>query len=65
MGTVAVQVTQDDNSGMGKVLRILAVDLPYVAVRDEQNQFTYSIDTRRTSLMELSHEFVTALGRTT
>lgn len=52
-----------NRSGMGDVLRILAVDLPYIAakVENESRILPYKIDTRQTILMELSEDYVKAL----
>lgn len=50
-----------DRSGMGNVHTVLAVDLPYVAMRREDSSFVHSYDTRRTTLMELSAEYVKAI----
>ena len=60
-----VTTTSHDRSGYGEVLIVLAIDLPYVAVRYEDeyesDRFVTKIDTRRTRLMELSDEYVLAM----
>jgi hypothetical protein len=55
-------VTRIDRSGMGEVLLILAINLPYIVVERRSNlNFRYTVDTRRTILMELSKEYIEAL----
>lgn len=55
-------VTRIDRSGMGEVLLILAINLPYIVVERCSNlNFRYTVDTRRTILMELSKEYIEAL----
>jgi hypothetical protein len=64
MGDVQT-ITHTDRSGMGDVHTVLSVELPYVVIRRESkyehSRFSHSIDTRRTTLMELSREYVEAL----
>ena len=54
-----------DRSGYGKIHTILAIDLPYIAVRRESpyetSRFEHEVDTRTTRLMELSKDYVLAL----
>lgn len=51
-----------DRSGMGEVLLVIAINLPYIVVeRCSDLNFRYTIDTRRTVLMELSKEYIEAL----
>lgn len=64
MGMTQTVVTQD-NSYKGDVLRVTAVDLPFIVTEQE---YGYShgpidLDTRRVSLMELSPAYVVASGR--
>jgi hypothetical protein len=58
-------MTHRDRSGYGEVLSVLAVELPYVVVRSESihahSRYNYKVDTRRTTLMELSNDYVSAL----
>lgn len=64
-GETVVTITHQDRSGMGDVLTVLSIELPYVVVRRECKAntmpFRYNIDTRRTSLMELKRDYVEAL----
>ena len=57
--------TTQDRCGYGDVLTVLVVELPYVVVRYENKYETSRLvvqkDTRRTSFMELSDEYVLAL----
>jgi hypothetical protein len=56
-------VVRMDRSGMGEVLLIVAINLPYIVVeRCSDLNFRYTIDTRRSILMELSKEYIEALN---
>ena len=55
-------VVKMDRSGMGEVLLVVAINLPYIVVERCSNlNFRYTVDTRRTILMELSKEYIEAL----
>lgn len=58
-------ITNTDRSGMGKVLKVLAVELPYVVLLEEHKhecgKFTSSYDTREHTFMELNSDYVKAL----
>ena len=58
-------VEDTDRSGYGDVLTILAINLPYVAVRHESpyalSRFNYAIDIRRTVLSQLSDDYAKSL----
>jgi hypothetical protein len=59
-------VIHTDYSWCGDVLKVLAVDLPYVAVQSINETWMASaiqLDTRRVKLMELSPEYVAATKR--
>lgn len=52
-----------DRSGMGEVLLVIAINLPYVVVeRCSDLNFRYTIDTRRSILMELNKDYIQALN---
>lgn len=52
-----------DNSGIGSVLKVLAVQLPFIAVCDATSSYpiNYTMDTRGVTLMELNEEMVSVL----
>jgi hypothetical protein len=57
-----------DNSYKGDVLKVAAIDLPFLIV-DRQSKYEFErnaikLDTRRVSLMELSPEYINAHSRT-
>ena len=58
-------IVNEDRSGMGDIHTILAIEIPYIVVRREGkyecSRFVYNVDTRRTTLMECSREYVEAL----
>lgn len=57
-------ITTIDRSGVGDVLTILAIELPFVVVRKEVQTgkgYITSMDTRRTIFMELKQDYVDAL----
>lgn len=58
-------ITIIDRSGMGEVHTVLAISLPFVIVRRESKhegqEFTTQIDTRRTTLIEISREYAESL----
>lgn len=52
-----------DRSGMGEVLLVIAINLPYIVVeRCSDLNFRYTIDTRRSILMELNKDYIQALN---
>jgi hypothetical protein len=65
LGTVQTATTID-RSGMGEVLLVIAINLPYIVVERCSNLNSIntrrSIDTRRSILMELSKEYIEALN---
>ena len=65
MEAKVVTTTNYDRSGCGDVLVVLAVDLPYIVVRYENeyknSRIVVQKDTRRTNFMELSDEYVLAM----
>lgn len=60
--TTSVKTFQD-KSYCGDVLEVLAVDLPYVVVKDlkSKDNYTAKLDTRECQLKELKQEYVDAL----
>ena len=55
-------IVRTSRSGMGDVHTVISVELPYVVLKREgRSSFVYPYDTRRTTLMELSPEYVKAL----
>jgi hypothetical protein len=58
--------THVDHSWEGSVLEIVAVNLPYIAVKNRSDTYlkhAFDLDTRRVSLMELSPEYILAMKR--
>ncbi len=53
-------IQKQEKSFIGDVLTVLAVDLPFVAVKEQKYNSKYALDTRKTILMELSPEYVKA-----
>jgi len=52
-----------DRSGMGEVLLVIAINLPYIVFeRCSDLNFRYIIDTRRSILMELNKDYIQALN---
>lgn len=64
-GPTVVTTKTHDRSWYGDVLTIKAIDLPYIVFQAENNcptdKHISTLDTRRTTLMELSDEYVLAL----
>ena len=58
-------VTQHkDHSWCGDILKVEAVDLPYIVVRETYEKAKpFNIDTRELKLMELSKEYVKAMTK--
>lgn len=52
-----------DNSEIGKVLKVMSVQLPFIAVCDATSSYpiNYIMDTRGVTLMELNEEMVSVL----
>lgn len=66
MGGPVVVTTETDNSSCGAVLKIIALNLPYIAVRRISDllgskPWAYKIDTRRTRLIRVSDAYRKAL----
>ena len=56
-------VSVTNRSGMGNLLSIVAINLPYVIVKQHSGlNFQYTIDTRKTILMELNKQYIEALN---
>ena len=55
--------TIEDNSFKGDVLEVLAVDLPYIAVKHHDRLYSHptSFDIRKWSFKKLSKEYVEAM----
>ena len=65
LGETSVKtISRQDNSYKGDILEVVAINLPYIVVKwywaDNENK-AKTIDTRRSTFMELSDEFVLAL----
>lgn len=63
-GLTVVTTKTHDRSWYGDVLTVKAIDLPYIVFQAENNcptdTHTSTLDTRRTTLMELSDDYVIA-----
>lgn len=57
-----VQTKTIDRSGMGDLLIIVAVSLPYIAARLHNSEYIHKYDTRRSSFMEPSVEYIQAFN---
>lgn len=65
-GNTVQKIKNFDQSGYGKVLKIIVVQLPYVIVNEFNNgkldKYPFTYDTRRTTFMELNEEYLIANG---
>ena len=57
-----VQTKAIDRSGMGDLLIIVAVSLPYIAARLHNSEYIHKYDTRRSTFMEPSIEYIRAFN---
>lgn len=65
-GVETKTIVHEDNSGKGDVLKVLAVQLPYIVVdcysKFEKPDYRFKFDVRRTEFMELTKEYVLAMN---
>jgi hypothetical protein len=60
---VATGETVEDRSYQGDVLKVLAVDLPFIAAQWDTFSHPIKLDTRKFGLRKLSPEYVAAMQR--
>ena len=58
----AINNTTPNKMGCGEVFKVMAVNLPYVAVHYLNSKQKFFIDLREVNMMEVDKEYVEALG---
>lgn len=62
-GQMTTTKAWEDNSYKGNVLKVLAVDYPYVAFLDCSHGYSFDLDLRQWKLKKLSNEYIKALTK--